>query len=706
VGALRAACWIVWSIAFVPALLGNAGSRYCADAVYYVDSVIGNDCNSGLSPDAPLMSLDELIRRYGRLSLGPCTLNLAGDQVGAFDMSGTGATIQQWEGHAPARIRGSRDPEHGELDWEPSSGTTYRCFIGTDHHVGNVCAKWGTLFATLGRTAGWYRLGSIEAGALSEDQRYFYDAADGFLYFRDDSIGDPALLTGDDRVLWQDADLRIGLDVRELGGSDGPKGPVTVRGITFMHYNTGRGVSYGLLAGGTNQTVIGCTFYDCEVHSLVFSNTPNVNCRAVGCVAYGAGAGVVGQAESPSLYVTHTPLASSDADIAGCRFIDCSAYCYGLLDPNGAPIDPSDFVHGFFGHTSGFPGSTINDLEWDRCTTYHFEHRGHNFYCGSTGEEIDPRSWSSYPVRALECRTYGGFGSFTSGNIAFRRCFFDFSNAPGDSSRYGIVNVSTGCSNLFEACIIVVNSDSDTDLPRGAYFLLPGARLVRINTTTIDLGGSAGIGRHAIIVVADPGAGFTPGVSGFRTEAYGCLDLFAFPMPWSRYIFGDGARNAISGPQACYVSDGCWITGVAPGLFSQNPRLSTAAAFKDVLDPDIVAGVDPRFVNAASLDPDVAGVPKADSPVYLDIFVPAYHAEIGYNGRPFGGERGAIQAVTPVCPCDFDHNGGIDSRDFFAFLNAFFAGDADVNHSGETDSQDFFDFLACFFAPPPMCIGP
>jgi hypothetical protein len=53
----------------------------------------------------------------------------------------------------------------------------------------------------------------------------------------------------------------------------------------------------------------------------------------------------------------------------------------------------------------------------------------------------------------------------------------------------------------------------------------------------------------------------------------------------------------------------------------------------------------------------------------------------------------------PGCPADFTYDGAVDSRDFFAFLAEFFAGEegADINHSGAPDSQDFFDFLTAFF---------
>ncbi|MBC7773656.1 MAG: PQQ-like beta-propeller repeat protein [Pyrinomonadaceae bacterium] len=80
-------------------------------------------------------------------------------------------------------------------------------------------------------------------------------------------------------------------------------------------------------------------------------------------------------------------------------------------------------------------------------------------------------------------------------------------------------------------------------------------------------------------------------------------------------------------------------------------------------------------------------------------------------GGPALGENGVLivcgvgtdvrafftEPAPPPCPCDWNTDMALNSQDFFDFLAAFFAGNADFNDDSMTNSQDFFDFLSCFF---------
>ncbi len=59
----------------------------------------------------------------------------------------------------------------------------------------------------------------------------------------------------------------------------------------------------------------------------------------------------------------------------------------------------------------------------------------------------------------------------------------------------------------------------------------------------------------------------------------------------------------------------------------------------------------------------------------------------------------------PICPCDWNHSGGIDVPDIFAFLSSWFANEsrADFDGSGGVGVPDIFAFLSCWFARPGGC---
>lgn len=55
----------------------------------------------------------------------------------------------------------------------------------------------------------------------------------------------------------------------------------------------------------------------------------------------------------------------------------------------------------------------------------------------------------------------------------------------------------------------------------------------------------------------------------------------------------------------------------------------------------------------------------------------------------------------PPCPADHDQSGVVEVADIFAFLEAWFAGDADFDESGQTEVPDIFAFLEAWFAGCP-----
>ncbi|MGE3109011.1 MAG: FG-GAP-like repeat-containing protein [Phycisphaerales bacterium] len=66
---------------------------------------------------------------------------------------------------------------------------------------------------------------------------------------------------------------------------------------------------------------------------------------------------------------------------------------------------------------------------------------------------------------------------------------------------------------------------------------------------------------------------------------------------------------------------------------------------------------------------------------------------------------GELKSMTARCPCpaEFNHDGAVNTQDFFDFLAALFTLQpaADVNRDGVVNSQDFFDYLGAFFAGCP-----
>ncbi len=76
----------------------------------------------------------------------------------------------------------------------------------------------------------------------------------------------------------------------------------------------------------------------------------------------------------------------------------------------------------------------------------------------------------------------------------------------------------------------------------------------------------------------------------------------------------------------------------------------------------------------------------------------------GYSGGPPGPDRTFIDDYRVMiegagCPADIDGDGDADADDFFAYLDAFAAGDlgvCDIDGDGDCDADDFFGYLDLF----------
>jgi hypothetical protein len=88
---------------------------------------------------------------------------------------------------------------------------------------------------------------------------------------------------------------------------------------------------------------------------------------------------------------------------------------------------------------------------------------------------------------------------------------------------------------------------------------------------------------------------------------------------------------------------------------------------------------------------DIAGTELPDIVYYDD----------GFKNDAPTRVRWAVNTTPGGCESDINHDGAVNSQDFFDFLTCFFDPtclQADFNRDDGVNSQDFFDFMAAFLA--------
>lgn len=593
--------------------------------------VTGSNANDGLTSLTPKKDLSNWISTYTNLNSGD-VLNIAGDHVGQFDLTNCAGTIQQWANQTQARIRGSHEPIGEGGAWALSSGTTYRISIGTGKSVSNVCANWLASQDSDGRRGGWYAVGTLSTGALTADKRYFYDSAAGFLYFRNDAIGDPSSLSGDNRVMWQDSTLKIGLTVRGTGAA-------VVDGLWFMHYNTGLGVSYGVLIGGTGQTVQNCTAYDCEVHSFTATFTTNVNNKFINCVAYGAGS-----TTDATLFVTHCSTADATGDVTGSVCLNCRAYPYSLLDSTMTPLTAGLSIAGFYGHTAG-AGGTVDSWICRGCYVKGNGELGNGFNCGNSNTTVsNTDAASEYPIQCYDCQVVNVRQQVLDTNIAFVRCFFETTLCAGLTTTPIFADFASAATSgttrvLLDSCVLVGNTNDTTLSGRKFFYIGTGSQITLLNSTVIDLGDNNAY-PHTMFQFQSGDNAFAAGSAGFKLKSRGSIYYFNNAGSANHYF----AYFDNLGPDSNYDMDGDWVFQTSGNNFwAQNASRKGTTYWQANIGKNSVISTNPSFTTPTSTSPTVAGSPSLTSPLWTTKYRTTLHTTQGYNRKSYGGQRGAYQ---------------------------------------------------------------
>ena len=625
------------------------------------EGITGSDSNNGLTPSTPKATLANLLSTYTVDYRD--TIYVDGIHVGTFTAA---ANVKRWGvGDQPWITAGQEATPLGT--WTHDGVNTWRITIGTNKVLGyydddggggpnlardhgNVCANWFARQDADGRHYGWYKTiqtrgGSRSTNTLSLDKSYDYDRSTGVLWIRDDTLlpagTNPNTLTGMNAVRFvTEDDYLIGLDQRSANY-------VTCDGINFALFMTRKGSTYAYYGGG-DCLVTRCKAYDSEVHNFVFSRNPNNNSVIEDSESWCTGS-VTTDTNGIAWYNT--------GDVTGARARRLKVRCYVALDPDGAPFSSSLTNNGMYVHTDG-AGGTVNDFYAEDVDVMYFGtgvtgNPGTPFSVGNTGaapSAANQLKFDSYPIRLRRCACRRATDTLNfTGNMAFDQCFFDNALSAGRSSlaipdTVCAINRDPGLGTAFkvlwQASVLVTNSDSGGVASRRIWFIRTGSAFLQINPTYIDQTTTGTAINHSYYQYEDPNP-YVFGSAGFLNYARNPIVYWATQHSgnYLSYFDNDTPANPDN-----YDWDGSMIYNIGSGArFGEEDEWDTEAEWIVQIDTHAVIGVNPGFADATSYDPDVAGRPSANSEIWKRPYKPDVIAHVGYNQRRNSHNRGAWQ---------------------------------------------------------------
>jgi len=309
---------------------------------------------------------------------------------------------------------------------------------------------------------------------------------------------------------------------------------------------------------------------------------------------------------------------------------------------------------------------------------------------------------------------YGVTGVLPLGSSPSNGILIDYNNdiTGGDKTQLGDVVIPCSRASCVAFSNVTIRCNVGADgLPTGTY------------TVTYTFTNNSGVPIHYVLL---PNAPTTPHVihlanpvpvGGSATVSVTLTGVVPNTNYCFHMIFADSLIRECCNAQLCVDIPPCDCIQVdhvgvvcdpATGSYVLNfsfQNLSTQTLSYLFIAPSGAATANPDFVPLPNIPPGgIFNMP----PVTLGNVNPGDHIclLISVHNGQFEECCSVIVCVDipPPCtinPCiaDFNHDGVVNSQDYFDFLVAFFNNNiaADFNHSGTVNSQDYFDFLVAFF---------